>query len=190
MPNLTYKIQFFSEWHCGSGLSAGADVDSLVIRDEHQLPYMPGRTLKGILRDAAEILQELGHIDTYAVHHVFGVDTEKSKIPPQDGTCHFSNAELSEKLKKALVTGSQSRYRSLLYRSHASTAIDEKGQANEHTLRRMETVIPLTLFAQIYDVPEDRLEMLEMCLRYTKRLGANRNRGLGRCDLSLCKEVV
>lgn len=30
---IDYSIEFFSYWHCGSGLAAGADVDELAIKD-------------------------------------------------------------------------------------------------------------------------------------------------------------
>ena len=49
---MRYKIEFFSYWHCGSGQTAGADVDELVVRDVSGLPFVPGRTLKGLLREA------------------------------------------------------------------------------------------------------------------------------------------
>lgn len=48
MKDLNIKIEFFSPWHCGSGLSAGADADSLVIKDTNGLPYIPGKTIKGL----------------------------------------------------------------------------------------------------------------------------------------------
>ena len=48
--DITYTIEFFSYWHCGSGLSAGADVDSLVIKDAIGMPFVPGKTIKGLIR--------------------------------------------------------------------------------------------------------------------------------------------
>lgn len=47
MIDVEYKITFFSNWHCGSGLAAGADIDELVIKDKDKLPYVPGAPLKG-----------------------------------------------------------------------------------------------------------------------------------------------
>ena len=44
---MKYKVEFYSDWHCGSGLSSGSDIDSLVIKDEDGLPFVPGKTLKG-----------------------------------------------------------------------------------------------------------------------------------------------
>ncbi len=49
MKDLTIKIEFFSPWHCGSGPSAGADADSLVIKDINGLPFIPGKTIKGLI---------------------------------------------------------------------------------------------------------------------------------------------
>lgn len=191
MPNLDYTIRFYSEWHCGSGLSAGADLDALVIRDEDGLPYVPGRTLKGLLHDAAQTLHELGHVVPEAVGDIFGVGPDDETLPPRDGECHFSNAELSHELASALLATESGEPRAFLFRQHSATAVDERGQAVEHSLRRTETTIPLTLHATITDIPdENSTRLLAACMKYTKRLGANRNRGLGRCDITPCTEVA
>jgi len=188
MQDITYKIQFFAEWHCGSGLSSGADVDALVIRDENGLPFVPGKTLKGLLRDAAELLNTVGQAEIDQIQLVFGVNAQRTDGPPKAGVCSFSNAELSGSLQEKLISD-KTHALNYLFRSHSSTAIDSKGQAEEHNLRRSETVIPLALYARIYDVPEEALPLLKKCMQYTKRLGVNRNRGLGRCDLTICEEV-
>lgn len=51
---INITIRFFSQWHCGSGTSAGADVDELVVKDKNGMPYIPGKTLKGLIREAVE----------------------------------------------------------------------------------------------------------------------------------------
>ena len=53
---IDYQIEFFSQWHCGSGLSAGADIALLVIKDKEGMPFIPGKTLKGLIREAVENL--------------------------------------------------------------------------------------------------------------------------------------
>lgn len=53
---IKYQIQFHSYWHCGSGLAAGAGVDALVVKDADGLPFVPGKTIKGLLREAMEEL--------------------------------------------------------------------------------------------------------------------------------------
>ena len=73
MRTIKYEIEFFSNWHCGSGLAAGADVDALVIKDNNGLPYVPGRTLKGLLREAATIL----FADKELIGTIFGISGDK-----------------------------------------------------------------------------------------------------------------
>ena len=63
MKDLNIKIEFFSPWHCGSGLSAGADADSLVIKDINGLPFIPGKTIKGLIREAVEDYAALRGLD-------------------------------------------------------------------------------------------------------------------------------
>lgn len=43
MMDIKYSIQFHTDWHCGSGLAAGADVDALVVKDKDGLPFVPGK---------------------------------------------------------------------------------------------------------------------------------------------------
>lgn len=50
--DIHYSIKFHTDWHCGSGLAAGADVDALVVKDKNRLPFIPGKTIKGLVREA------------------------------------------------------------------------------------------------------------------------------------------
>ncbi|MDD2650440.1 MAG: RAMP superfamily CRISPR-associated protein, partial [Candidatus Cloacimonetes bacterium] len=56
MADFIYQVKFLSDWHCGSGLTSGSDVDALVIKDQNNLPIIPGKTIKGLLREAAETI--------------------------------------------------------------------------------------------------------------------------------------
>ncbi len=190
MAELMYKIEFFSDWHTGSGLSAGADVDALTIKDSNNLPFIPGKTLKGLLKDVA---QNLMYCDEYknqkgVIDEIFGTDTEKDTQEnvsiSTKGKAFFSNGELSKNLKKQLTTNNNTH---LLYRNIASTKINEHGLAEEHSLRRIEVTIPLTLFAKIENIEEKHMEILTKCLHMVKRIGVGRNRGLGRCQLTVAK---
>ena len=44
-------LKFYSAWAIGSG-KGGESKDSIILRDDNDLPFIPGRTLKGLLRDA------------------------------------------------------------------------------------------------------------------------------------------
>lgn len=174
---IDYQICFYSQWHCGSGTSAGADMDALVIKDKSGMPYIPGKTLKGLVREATDNLEQYEGKEadmTEALGCAFGVEGETT------GCLHFSNATLSAKEYDAIVSNKAQEY---LYNKVATTAIDDDGVAVEHSLRSMETVVPCTLYAQITDVPAELREAIVKALRLIKRMGLKRNRGLGRCDV-------
>jgi CRISPR/Cas system CSM-associated protein Csm3 (group 7 of RAMP superfamily) len=182
---MKYVISFYTDWHCGSGLSSGADLDLLVIKDKDRLPFIPGKTVKGLVREAVEEIHSFSDLNL-KLEKVFGIEENAKKgIESEQGCCFFTNAEIinggiNKDLRDAIVSNKLQDY---LYRSLASTAIDEKGIADEHSLRKMEVCVPCELEGEILDVPDDFLEIMEKGLKYIKRLGQNRNRGLGRCSI-------
>jgi len=189
---MKYKIEFFDYWHTSSGLSTGSDADTTVIKDEDKLPIIQGKTLKGLIREAAENLHELDSslVTKEFIKLVFGeqiLDNDKQEKSVKEATCFFSNAMLSKKTVEFLNTENDKNLKSALYKNIASTKIDENGQAKEHSLRVLEVCIPLVLYAEIVDFPDDKQyeEQLKLCLNWVKRMGLNRTRGLGRCKLEI-----
>ena len=197
METIKYTITFFSEWHTGSGLTSGSDLDALVIKDKKKLPFIPGRTLKGLLREAAEELVKLKHCDEKFMKTVFGEPTSQPEAKTevndseqlgvtQRGECFFSNAKLSDELYKASV---ENNLASFYYRAMSSTAINgESGVAKKHSLRKMQTTIPCVLEAEIINADEIYKDQIAACFKWVKRLGQNRNRGLGRCQFEMTNE--
>ena len=173
-------IEFFSNWHCGSGLAAGADVDALVIKDNNGIPYVPGRTIKGLLREAASIL----NVDKKIVNNVFGVSGDEEDH--MTGISFFGNVTLPSAEYKYIV---EQGLASHLYQTFASTRIDEMGIAKNNSLRKIETVVPCKLEGEILNVPEGAEQALEDAMHYIKRMGTGRNRGYGRCRISIRKEA-
>lgn len=204
---IKYTIEFHSEWHCGSGLSAGADLDALVIKDKDNLPYVPGKTLKGLIREGVETILSLqgvcerdsqDKIETEfpllnQVEDIFGQYNEKNK-EMKAGKAFFANAELSEKVKKAVKVMHSVNY---LYNTVSATKIDAKGVAVEHSLRSIETVIPCSVEGEIIILDDslmsdDIFDLLKQGMQFVKRLGVNRNRGLGRCtfkDIEIVRNI-
>ena len=161
-----------------------------VIKNEHGLPLIPGRTLKGLLRDAATNLKDLDSsvVSQEFIDTVFGIEENTDKKHRQ-GRCFFSNATLSKYLTTHLSSNDGEEKKGLLFTSMASTAIDSNGIAKDQTLRQMEVTIPLTLYATIESFPEDQkmIEQLNFCFQWIKKMGTNRTRGLGRCEFSQIK---
>ncbi len=192
--NIHYKVNFFSDWHASSGLSGGAYADSLVIK-ENGFPYLPGKTVKGLLREASVKISSLSNgalVDEDFINDVFGVEPSpeqiNQEIKTREGDAFFGNAYLSEAIlseleeKSAYLKGS-------LYQVRAFTKLDKAGIAAEGTLRQMEVCVPVTLYGEIDGFPnrEGYLEQFKLCMQGIKRLGLNRSRGLGRCEFSIIK---
>ncbi len=180
--DIQYKIDFFSDWHCGSGLSAGADVSALVIKDKDGLPFVPGKTIKGLLREAVEDLQQFDNrYQDIIIDELFGFSDNNDKM--QNTTLYFRNAELSETQRKAINDNNAAKY---LYRIVTSIAIDDNYIAKNNSLRKIEVVVPCTLEGEIIvNSKQDINDLLINGLSYIKRLGQNRNRGLGRCKITI-----
>lgn len=189
MEKITYQIEFFGYWHAGSGLSGATYADSLANKDAKNLPFIPGKTLKGLLRDAAE---QINQFDESVVSHrfiekIFGVNPGANKNPSieKEGCAFFTNATLSENLSKNIEENNLS---SELYQVISSTRINEDGQAEDSSLRQIEVSVPVSLYACIENFPGEYVDELKSCFGWIKQLGQNRNRGLGRCHFSILNE--
>lgn len=178
---IKYKVTFFSYWHCGSGQAAGADLDELVIKDKDGLPYIPGRTIKGLLRDACEELCNYGNLSENELKTVFG-HFDDNPDEAIKGKAFFSNVTLNEKERNVIINNRLSSY---LYQSVASTAIDNNGIAKDHSLRRIQVAVPCTLEGIISNIPESFIPALNNAMKLVKRMGLNRNQGMGRCQISI-----
>src|SRR5699024_10170830 len=93
---LIYQIEFFNYWHSGSGLAGSTYADSIVNKTERNLPFIPGKTLKGLLRDAAEKINELNPslVSDKFISQVFGKksDEEGNNANYKDeGQAFFTN---------------------------------------------------------------------------------------------------
>ena len=174
--NICYKITFHSYWHCGSGLASGADADLLVIKDKDGLPYVPGKTIKGLVREAVDLIYP-DKKDTEEYKSVFGISGEKKEKSFRSAS-FFKDATLSEIERSHIIFKGTSRH---LYQTLSSTAITDDGIADNKTLRKIQVCIPCDLEGEILDVPKEMAETIMGSLKYIKRLGAWRNRGLGRC---------
>lgn len=183
MTTIKYKVEFFTDWNCSNGLTGNADIDIAALRDSDGFPYVPGKTIKGLLRDAANIL----NVSPDKKKEIFGSEKQKSANHIDENTqgkAFFSNAEL--KGIRDVLKDDEGKKESL-FREIASTAIDKKtGVAQDQSLRKVEVVVPVTLFGEIECEDEHRETLLE-CMKFIKRLGMGRNRGLGRCEISEVK---
>ncbi|MEI6882543.1 MAG: RAMP superfamily CRISPR-associated protein [Bacteroidota bacterium] len=176
---LTYKIIFLSDWHCGSGLSGGAEADATVIKDDRNLPYIAGKTIKGLLKEALIDMSEIEQCTEDDIKNMFGIEA----YDKNDKKAFFSNATLSTNEQEEIVQGKLSDF---LYRNIASTQIEKNGTAKGNSLRVVEVCIPITLGGTISGInSEEQNKLLKKALKWVRHLGVNRNRGLGRCKFEI-----
>lgn len=169
--NITFKITFLDYWHLGSGQSGGAKYDSSVIKDRQGFPYVPGKTLKGLLREYAE--GEFAKV-------CFGERGETR------GMCYFSNAYIESSTRVELL---KHNHQFLLVDSISATKINDKGVAESGSLREIEVVIPLSLYGSIENIPNEFVSLMSATLKKIKRMGLNRTRGLGRCEIDILESA-
>ncbi len=160
---LKYELKFFDYWHLSSGLSAGAKLDSTVVKDENTLPYASGKTIKGLLREMLEDVR--GEKEIANLH-----------------ACYFTNAVVEKKLQREIISN---QLEDNLYDIIASTQIDNDGISVDNSLREIEVVVPLSLHGEVRDVADELATDMIKAFALIKRMGLNRNRGLGRCEFSV-----
>jgi len=166
---MQYKIVFFDYWHISSGVSAGPALDSTVVKSKEDIPYVPGKTIKGLLSEMTYLL------DPSKIESIFGAEGS------QMGEAFFSNATLDTQTSEHLKQNPHlTRH---LYSKISSTKIDSDGIAQDKSLREIEVVVPLMLRGSIECKEEDEM-LLVQAMGMVKQMGLNRNRGLGRCSIT------
>lgn len=187
--NLTITTQSYTL--CGSGEGTGV-IDADVVYDEHGIPYIPARRLKGLLRESAmEVCEFLG-IHAQIVDELFGESGFKeSKIKitncfiPDYRAVISSIHNLRQPIKGILSRNSITTYFTEI---RQQTAIGKDGTAQEHSLRTYRVIKPyMTFIGEIATNGLDRSEKALMFLSALNltRMGTRRNRGFGKVKCSV-----
>ena len=171
-------VTFFGYWHCGTGRGIAAALDAVVARDTAGLPIIPGRTLKGILRDAVATAGKLGHYDKHTdwVLSLFGssgfTEGANGEFVPDSGTdpgrLQVSSAVVDSEVRDWFLTvysaglrdetaeirKKADRLRATLFETLGQTAINPStGIAKDHSLRMTEAAVPLMLTSRLSLIP-------------------------------------
>ena len=211
--NLSIDIRSF--WHAGTGRGSGSHLDALVERDAAGLPFVSGKMLKGLLRDAVRRAAEWdvlsysqdnnGSLSAEAlVECLFGTSGFKDDgLPREDinaGLLKFSDARMAPELINWLQGNSDKhkKLRECLFRSVYSTAINsDSGVAKQGSLRGQEVTVPMVLDGRVSiidtalanclypSVAADWISILDQALPLVRAVGSNRTRGFGRAKLTL-----
>ncbi|GAA3657885.1 RAMP superfamily CRISPR-associated protein [Flavivirga jejuensis] len=172
------ELKFYSNWATGTGKTGGSK-DSVVIKDNDGLPFIPGRTFKGLVRDAYRACGFTNEISLFGQEIEIDVEIENKKL--KEGALRFNSVVVSNALRPKILP-----YKKHLFTTKTATALSDK-QAVNHSLRKNEIVIPIRLTTEIvYNKdnrelnPKDK-EEITFALKMLKRVGEKRHRGLGQC---------
>ncbi len=198
------EIRLHGYWHAGSGLGSATGADAQVTRTAGGLPFLPGRTLKGILREAVELGARYEWIRTTSQDLVawFGTplvrgeplgeaidQLEEARYASDSGCLRVGSARLGRGERAAqwerwARCAAHAPQRDLLFHELASTALDAGGVAKSTSLRLIEVAVPVHLHAEI-EGPPAALDAIAAALPLIRAVGAHRTRGLGRATLRM-----
>ena len=200
MKSFQLHLTLLSDATFGRGDGVAGLVDAEVQHDEVGLPFLGGRTLKGLLgAECADILYALErarpdqadrwYIASERLFGRSGADLEGEAI------LHVGAARLPDDLRLVLLDDirherlTPAEVLESVTAVRRQTAMDEWGVPLENTLRTMRVVLRGTEFWARLDFlqepTEDDLAMLAACIKALRRGGTGRNRGRGR----LCAEL-
>ena len=187
------KITLLSDLCAGSGYSFAGMIDSDICYDDCGLPFIPGRRLKGCMKEAAQttLYELLSEKDVEAVFGKWGQNAAKG-IYVSDARIENYEAfygELKACMKNDKLKGIVTPQKILdTYTTvKAQTKIErESGVADDLSLRFTRTVNQMNALTKetivffadmIYD--EEYEDQISWILQATRSIGLHRNRGLG-----------
>lgn len=192
----TLTITFLSDWHVGEGAGAYGHIDAIVRRSPKDgLPYLPAKTLTGILRDGCErIVFGLDAGNTAGPWHallkqIFGNNSEDEDTTPESAALSIGPAHFEPDFSVMLCA--KPALREALVFLKPGVQLDNEGVAQRQMLRFEEMVMAgATLTAEItLNLPKplepSALALLAAGSNVVERLGAKRRRGQGRCTLAI-----
>ena len=183
MPKVKITFTIISYWHAGSGSGQGAKLDAIAAKKTFGLPYLPGKTVKGLLREAVLTVEECGKLPVKTTEILFGKTTSRYDSTP--GVLEITDAYLPDDFQEwARLNPEKCPF---LFHTVSSTCINNEGTAETDTLRCMEVSIPmsLTAFVESDAEPADWIDALKLAAPFVRHIGSHRHRGLGRTVLSV-----
>ena len=203
------EISFSTDWHIGTGLGQSGGLDRLLAREPIEVfdgvdadpvtwdvPYLPAKSITGMLRDAAERLafgldgggeREWSNLVDLLFGSVGssndrGTQPRRASLSVRPGRC--TDPEAAE----AAFDGDR------LSASRSSTSLTALGVARDHTLRIIEVGRADAVFEAPIVVMENRfvgsdsptiLSFIVVAVALVEAMGAGRRRGMGRCSVRI-----
>lgn len=214
MSAWTLRIETLGDWHVGSGFGVAGGIDRLATVDRDGLPLIPGKTVTGMFRDAAEQLSiGMDNGEPHGPWHVWlrwlfgdqpsrgaregrGESLMQLGESPQPARLQVRAAELPGALRAALCRQDEAGrlLRQSLFFVKPGVKIDAaSGQAEAKHLRFVQMArggltlhAPLLVDAELSPEQRDFVEQfLTAAAILVTHIGGKRRRGAGRCRWTL-----
>lgn len=199
----TMQIQLLSETLIGSAEGYGAIIDKDSVFDEVGLPIIPGKRIKGILREQAELLEKIRKLNSVnvlygkpnSVQTLFGNIGLTDKATEYLSVSSFTLSDYKankDYLKYLIQEGQISRSEVIEYFTtlRMITKIDGDGIAADTSLRTIRVLNKGLIFTG--ELSFDPLQETDFknIVSLTRRIGSMRNRGLGHIQCKLIAHPV
>ena len=203
------KFEIHAPWHIGTGTGTGLGVDALTVRGASGLPEIPGKAVKGLLRDAFAKVEQTGSIPSGRTVQLFGsapgsrgnkdvsiaARQEMERYESEPGSIQVDSARLGagtsdqQKWQDWATTDASTDLIDQMTEEVSSTRLDQ-GIAAKGSLRSVEVAIPLTLHAEVGSLDSDEQWKNEVRLAagMLRAVGKMRHRGFGRCTVTVVEE--
>jgi hypothetical protein len=192
---LHLSIDILSFWRVGTGKGVAGRLDAMCHRDELGFPILPGKNLRGLLRDAVAQAHALcwtavcpdALFGSRAGVHDDADDLPDATVP---GVLRVGNAMLPS-IDMCVISENPERIAQLFAVRRATAMVSDRGVAMPRSLRFEEVAVPVGLHARLDPMgvmPADWQDALIVAAPLIRAIGSGRTRGLGRCR-TVCSRV-
>lgn len=201
MTEYRLKLHLLTDATFGRGDGLAGVVDAEVQHDNAGLPYLAGRTLKGLLgTECADIVFAIGQAAptqqqrwAEAARHLFGA---AGSALTGEAWLRVGPAQLPADLRQRIAQDvadtiiTRDEVLESLTAIRRQTAMDKvTGAPLDNTLRALRVILRDTPFEAVIDLTDaaaDELALLAASVKALRRAGTGRNRGRGRLTACLC----
>lgn len=189
MANYQLTITLLSETLIGNAEGFGATIDKDSVFDEAGLPYIPGKRIKGILREQAELYENFGPNKSFRTFRLFGESGMTDKKQDYLTVSNFYLPEYQKNRKSLLELINKEKITRSEVMEHFSslrmmTRIDKDGIAANTSLRTYRILKKGVSFTGVISFDNSWENDIQQITKMTRRIGSSRNRGMGHI---LCK---
>lgn len=194
MKEAILRLELLSATTFGRGDGVAGLVDSEVEHDSNGFPFLRGRTLKGLLFEAAEnLVFALSHQNSKWIdikEELFG--RSGSNIRSQ-GILHISNAQIPNRLRTLIIAEHHKSNGTIFHKDEVlnaftairrQTAMNPFGSAEDGSLRSLRVVLRETILEAILrstrELKDEEWALLTGATLALRSAGTGRNRGRGR----------